>query len=256
MDLASVVGLLIGVAAIIVGQLLEGGELVAILQPAAAMLVFGGTLGATLLSVPLADARLALRSLGRVFRPRPARMREILHVLNQLSVTARRDGLVALESHPLISRDPLLQRAMQHVVDGTQAQTLREILDTEIALRGEREAAAAQVFEAAGGYAPTMGILGAVLGLMHVMRNLSDPSQLGEGIAVAFVATVYGVALANVVCLPIARKLRRLIQNDQTVQEMVIEGALAIQAGSNPRALEARLHPYLSFGPGAEVAVS
>lgn len=256
MDLASVVGLLIGVTAIVLGQLLEGGELVGILQPAAALLVFGGTLGATLLSVPLSDARLAVRSLGRVFRPRPARLREIMHILSQLAVAARRDGLVALESHPMTARDPLLQRAVQHVVDGTHAQTLREILDTEIALRAEREGAAAQVFEAAGGYSPTMGILGAVLGLMHVMRNLSDPSQLGEGIAVAFVATVYGVALANVICLPIARKLRRLIQNDQAAREMVIEGALAIQAGLNPRALEARLHPYLSFGPGAEGAVS
>lgn len=246
MDFASVIGLLLGLSAVALGQLAEGGQLVWIVQPAAAILVFGGTLGATLLSAPWSDTRRALGALRRVFRPGPVALREMLSVLVDLSNTARRNGLVALESHPRTKRDPVLRRAIEHVVDGTSEQMLREILDTEIALRCERDAAAAQVFEAAGGYAPTMGILGAVLGLMQVMRHLDEPGKLGEGIAVAFVATVYGVGLANLVCLPIARKLRRLVQRDQTDQEMLIEGVLSIQAGLSSRAIEARLHPYLA----------
>lgn len=255
MDFASVIGLLLGLSAVVLGQMAEGGQLAWIVQPAAAVLVFGGTLGATLLSVPWTDARRALRALRRVFRPGRTRLQETLSTLIDLSNTARRNGLVALESHPKAKGDPQLRRALEHVVDGTNEQILREILDTDVALRSEQDAAAAQVFEAAGGYAPTLGILGAVLGLMQVMRNLDEPGRLGEGIAIAFVATVYGVGLANLVCLPIARKLRRLVQSDRAEQEMLIEGILSIQAGLSPRALEARLHPYLSH-VGAEPAPS
>lgn len=252
LDLASLLGLLLGLGAVVLGQWAEGGELVWIVQPAAAILVFGGTAGATLLSVPWSDVQLAWRSLPRIFRGSDTRIREIAAVLLDLSDTARRNGLVALEKHPRVQENTFLRHAVEHIVDGAPDQTLRDLLGTRIALRSDRELAAARVFEAAGGYAPTMGILGAVLGLMHVMRNLEDPSRLGEGIAVAFVATVYGVALANLFCLPIARKLRRLIEDDSSVHDMVIEAALGIQAGLSPRVLESRLEPYLSAAHGTD----
>ncbi len=249
MDLLSLLGIVIGAGALLIGHTLGGGNLNAILQPNAALIVLGGTLGATLLSSPKADIARGIRMLSRAFRSHDSPANRMLTQLVRMSAVARKDGIVALEN----SRDarglPFLQLAIQHVVDGTNAQHLREILDTDLEVHLEQELAAAKVFETAGGFAPTMGILGAVIGLIHVMENLHDESALGSGIAVAFVATVYGVGIANLLLLPIANKLRTMVHHDRRVREMVMEGALAIQEGQNPRVVEDRLRVFLDEPP-------
>jgi chemotaxis protein MotA len=246
MDLVSAFGLLLGGMAIVLGQYLEGGHLASLVQPTAALIVFGGTAGATLLSVPGHDLGRGLRMIGLVFRKRPDRKRALIKSFVQFAEIARKDGIIALEARVDKHPDALFRRAMQCIVDGVSTQALQEILTTDVETRSEKNRAAAQIFEVAGGYAPTMGILGAVLGLVQVMENLNDPSALGSGIAVAFVATIYGVGLANIVLLPFASKLRRLTEEEEVCEEMVIQGALAIEDGQNPRAVRDRLDSYLA----------
>jgi chemotaxis protein MotA len=245
-DLASIIGVVMGIGAILLGQHLEGGHIGSITQPTAALIVVGGTLGATLLATPIPDALRAMKLLKSAFLPGPSRAPDTVKRLVEMASVARKEGIIALESLYKDHPDPFFRLAIQHVVDGTNAQLLREILDTDLHVRVEERNAAAKLFETAGGFAPTVGILGAVLGLIHVMENLDDPSKLGSGIAVAFVATIYGVGLANLLFIPIGNKLKRLTAMDRTLQEMVIEGALAIQAGQSPRAVEDRLHAFLA----------
>lgn len=245
MDLLTIGGILLGIGAIVLGQHLEGGHLSSILQFTAFLIVMGGTLGAVFVATPMPDFLRSLKLLKRAFLPGASQGPEAAKKLVEMAAVARKEGIVALEGLYKAHPDPFFRMAIQHVVDGTNAQLLREILDTDLHVRIEGQLASAKIFETAGGFAPTIGIIGAVLGLIHVMENLNDPSKLGSGIAVAFVATVYGVGFANLLFIPLGNKLKRLTMMEKTLQEMIIEGALAIQAGQSPRSVEDRLNAYL-----------
>ncbi|AFJ02419.1 Flagellar motor rotation protein MotA [Methylophaga frappieri] len=246
MDILSILGILIGFGAIVVGQQLEGGHLNTILNAVALLIVLGGTLGAVMLQTPLATFVRALKMTAWVFRPPVLAPEKQLNKILEWNQLARREGLLKLESIALEEPDGFTQKGLQLIADGAEPDMIREILETDLDLIETRDLAAAKVYEAMGGYAPTIGILGAVLGLIHVMGNLADPSSLGSGIAVAFVATIYGVGLANLLFLPIGNKLKTLIQRRSQVQMMLIDGLISVADGDNPRNIESRLQAYLN----------
>ncbi|MCA1925504.1 MAG: flagellar motor protein [Thiobacillus sp.] len=245
MDRASLIGLALGVAAIVGGQALEGGQLGILMQPAALVIVVAGTLAAVLLHHPLPIFLKGVRMARWAFRPpesdAPATIRRIV----QWSHTARTEGVLALEKYVNMTRDPFQKTGLQLLIDGADAAKLRDTLDVQIVSYETHQRQAARVWEIAGGYAPTLGILGAVLGLIHVMENLSDPGKLGGGIAVAFVATIYGVGLANLVFLPIANKIKFAIARQVAEREILCDGLAGIAQGDNPRIIEAKLKGYL-----------
>ena len=245
MDRSSVIGILLGVAAIVAGNVLEGGAIGSIVQGTAAMIVFGGTLGATLLSFPFPDVSRAVFSLRDVFFGGRPDFEQVIRRIVDFSVIGRRNGLIALESELVYVEDLFLHRAVRLAVDGMNHKMLRETLEQEINTYEDERRREAKVWETAGGYAPTIGILGAVLGLIHVMENLSDPSKLGAGIAVAFVATVYGVGSANLVLLPLSKKLHHRIDEELSRRELIVEGVVGIQSGVNPYYLEQRLRSFV-----------
>jgi chemotaxis protein MotA len=250
-DTLSLIGLPLGVAMIVGGHLAEGGKIGSLLQGAAALMVFGGTLGAVLLSHPLRDVKEAWRSLRDVFVDDLPPATQVLDVIGRLAIKARKDGILSLEDELASIPDPFMRRGLRLAVDGTNPTTLRTMLEAENDGREEFEEGPARVYEAAGGYAPTVGVLGAVLGLIHVMDNLSDPSKLGAGIAVAFVATVYGVGSANLILLPIAAKLRSRALRRARRREVILEGVLAIQEGQNPRVIDQKLRGLLAADEAA-----
>ena len=245
MDRISIAGLLLGLTAIIGGLVLEGGHPASLLQVTAFLIVVGGTAGAVMLQSSAAQFSDALRTAGWVFKPPVHEPRTWIGRVSSWSQVARRGGLLALEAAIDASRDPFERKGLQLLVDGAEPNVLREALELEINAFEARYRAAARVWEAAGGYAPTVGILGAVMGLIQVMENLTDPARLGAGIAVAFVATIYGVGLANLVFLPIANKIKALVARDVSMREMLIEGLVGIANGENPRSIEIRLQGYL-----------
>lgn len=240
-DKASLGGIILALGGILAGLLLEGGNLGQILQPTAAMIVFGGTLGAVLLQFPLPVVIHAVRRLSTVFvnpkHDHPEATRRLLHFAQR----ARREGIVALDSELPEIEDPFLRRALMMAVDGTEPQELRKIMELELDNHAEYEEQVPQVFESAGGFAPTVGIIGAVLGLIQVMQHLDKIDEVGRGIAVAFVATIYGVASANLLYLPIAGKMKLRIREEQILREMTLEGVASILEGMNPRMLETKL---------------
>lgn len=244
-DLTSVIGVPLGIGTILLGQALEGGSLRSILQLTAAVIVFGGTFGAVLLSFSLKDVRNAARSLREVFTEEESRPEETIAMLTRFAVKARKEGIMSLEDELDRVSDPFMRRGLGLAVDGTNPTTLRAMLDSESISRDDLEEMPARVYESAGGYSPTIGIIGAVLGLIHVMENLSDPNKLGAGIAVAFVATVYGVGSANLIFLPIATKLRNKAVARAKQRQLVLEGILSIQEGLNPRLIDQKLHGLL-----------
>lgn len=248
LDKISIVGLLLGLGAILAGQLLEGGHVSSLIQPTAFLIVMGGTLGAVMLQSPLNLFIAGLKMLRWIFIPpgqdRPA-AEEIIHRIISWSLVARREGLLALEGQLALTEDAFQAQTLQLLVDGTEPGVLRETMEVRIDSDEQQLKLAAKVWEAAGGYAPTIGILGAVMGLIHVMENLTDPSKLGAGIAVAFVATIYGVGLANLVFLPVAKKLLFNINQTVSLREMYLDGIIGIANGDNPRVIEARLRSYL-----------
>lgn len=246
MDLNSVLGLGVALLGIVGGQLLEGARFGALLQLAAFLIVFGGTLGAVMLQSPLRVFISGLRLGKWVLLPPPHVPERLLAQISAWGAVARREGPLALERHAAQASDALARKGLQLIADGAEPARLRDALELEIASYEEQQRQAARIWEAAGGYAPTIGILGAVLGLIHVMANLSDPAKLGNGIAVAFVATVYGVGLANLVFLPIANKLKALIAQQVLGGEILVDGLEAIAQGDSPRAIELRLEGYLS----------
>lgn len=254
MDRSSIAGLIIGVSALLIGQYVEGGHLGTLFRGTAGLIVLGGTLGATLLSVPFDDIRRAFQIVRLVFSRVDFAIEDAIDQFAQLATIARKDGIVAIEELLDDFENPFMQRALGHVVDGVNEATLRDILFSDIDIRMERDTAAARVFDIAGGYSPTVGILGAVLGLIHAMESLSDPTQLGHGIAVAFVATIYGVGLANLLLLPLAAKLHRIIAQRRVCEEMVVEGVLALQGGLAPSAVRIRLLSWPSMGISSEDA--
>lgn len=245
MDKISIAGLLLGISAILVGQMLEGGHVSSLIQPTALFIVIGGTLGAVMLQSPFNVFMTGMRMLRWAFVP-PALVPSVLiaQIVNWGHV-ARKEGLLALEVQINSLRDPFMRKGLQLLVDGVEPDRLREVLEVDIGSYEAQLKLAARVWESAGGYAPTIGILGAVMGLIHVMENLSDPSKLGAGIAVAFVATIYGVGMANLFFLPIAKKLMAHIARLVAMREMLVDGLVGIANGDNPRIIESRLQGYI-----------
>ncbi|WP_338848423.1 flagellar motor protein [Massilia sp. W12] len=241
MDWGSVAGLALGLAALLGGQLLEGGKLAVLLQPTAMLVVVVGTLAAVLLQSRPRAFRRGLLMLRWVFKPPPDRSLEIGRELTNWSLVARREGMLSLERYAKAVKDPFQAKGLRLIVDGVAPAKLREILEEDINAWESAEQQAVRIWEAAGGYAPTIGIMGAVLGLIHVMGNLSEPSKLGSGIAVAFVATIYGVGLANLVFLPIGVKLRTLLQRETTLREHMVSVFVDIASGDNTRVVEERV---------------
>ena len=248
MDLTSIIGIILGISAIVGGQILEGGRVSSILQPTAAIIVFGGTFGAALLQFPLSKVIKSLTSLMSVFFDRKEDPGTLIETIIDFSKKARREGILTLEKHIKDIKDPFFKKALSMAIDGLEPKTLYETMETELATFEEENVAGSKFFEAAGGYAPTIGILGAVLGLIHVMENLSDPSKLGAGIAVAFVATVYGVGSANLIFLPIAGKLKQNLEKKLVIKELIIRGVMLIQEGTNHSIIEEGLVGFLNSG--------
>ncbi len=242
---SSILGLLLGLGAIIGGNVFEGGEFSSILQLTAAVIVFGGTLGATLVSFPLSDVATAVSALREVFWgvkiDHEADIKDIIRYSN----VARRKGIIALETEIPKIEDYFLKKALGLAVDGIGLKILKETMEQENVTYEEERRRIAKVYETAGGFAPTIGIIGAVLGLIHVMENLSDPSKLGTGIAVAFVATVYGVGSANLILLPISKKLIYRLNAELYRREMILEGVIGILSGINPHYLGERLRVFI-----------
>ncbi len=245
MDILSIIGLIVGFGAILGGQYLEGGHIDTILNAVALLIVLGGTLGAVMLQTPLSTFLRALRILSWVFVPPKISAEKTLDKILEWNQLARKEGLMRLESVAMDEDDLFTQKGLQLIADGAEPEMIREILEADLDLQEENDMACAKVFEAMGGYAPTIGIIGAVMGLIHVMGNLADPSSLGSGIAVAFVATIYGVGLANLVFLPIGSKLKALVDYRSRIQMMLIEGLISVADGDNPRHIESRLQGYL-----------
>lgn len=244
MDWASLSGLLLALAGIAVGQALEGGEIASLVQPTAFLIVAVGTLGAVLLQSGADCFLRGMRMLRWVFLPPKRKSNTLRQDAMLWSATARREGLLSLERFVETVNDRFAAKGLRLIVDGVDPYKIREILDTDITTYERRERQAVRIWEAAGGYSPTIGILGAVLGLIHVMENLSDPSRLGSGIAVAFVATVYGVGLANLVYLPIAGKLKHLVAEEVRRREMLADIFCSVANGDNARVVEERLLAY------------
>lgn len=245
MDKISILGLLIGVSAIIGGQVIDGGHLGSIVQPTAFLIVVGGTLGAVMLQSPYTTFMRGIRMLHWVYYPPVVNYQDLIQQIFLWSQISRRDGLLALESVTYQLNDSFMRKGLNLLVDGTDPDRLREVLEVEISAYEDEMKLSARIWEAAGGYSPTIGILGAVLGLIHVMESLADPTKLGSGIAIAFVATIYGVGLANLVFIPIAHKLKMHIDRLVVQREMIVDGLVGIANGENPRLIENRLKSYL-----------
>lgn len=245
MDRASVMGIIFGIAAIVGGNLFEGGRLDSIMQLTAAVIVFGGTFGAVLLSFPLRDILKAISSLRDIFMDGKTNPETSINSIIRYSNIVRRKGLIALEPEISKIKDYFLRKALKLAVDGMGPKILKEAMEQENITYEEERRRISRVFETAGGFAPTIGIIGAVLGLIQVMENLSDPSRLGSGIAVAFVATIYGVGSANLILLPISKKLLNKLNHELSVREIVLEGVVGIQSGINPYYLEERLRVFI-----------
>jgi chemotaxis protein MotA len=240
-DKGSFSGIIVATAGILVGLLIEGGNVGQILQPTAAMIVFGGTLGAVLLQFPLATVLQAFRALVHVFFEQKTDTGELITALVTYATQARREGIVSLDSELPSITDPFLQRSLMLAVDGTEPQELRNMMELELDRQAEQDDRVPAVLESAGGFSPTIGIIGAVLGLIQVMQHLQNIEEVGRGIAVAFVATIYGVGAANLFFLPAAGKLRIRLRRQQMVREMTVEGVVSILEGMNPHMLETKL---------------
>ena len=245
MDVISIIGLVVGLGAILGGQFLEGGHLSSLVQPTAFVIVMGGTFGAVMLQSPFATFMQGMGMVKWVFTPPALGQRELIDRMAEWSHAARKEGLLALEGYLAELPDPFLRKGLQLLVDGAEPERVREVLEVEIGVQEEQLKLAAKIWESAGGYAPTIGIIGAVLGLIHVMSNLSDTAKLGAGIAAAFVATIYGVGSANIFFLPFANKIKVVTQHEIHEAEMILEGVHMIQVGHNIHIIRRRLSASL-----------
>ncbi len=246
MDILTITGILIGVAALLGGQVLEGGSVHSLLQPTAAIIVFGGTMGAVFVTHPLHTFTQAIKDTRKVFLGGGTDPASVIDYISGLAAHAKTNGLLAIEPALREVESPFFRKGLQLVVDGTEPERIRDVLETELRYSEEYAENSAYFFESAGGYAPTIGILGAVLGLIHVMESLAEPEKLGAGIAVAFVATVYGVGSANLLWLPIAGKIKKRVREETMLKELMIEGLLGLSEGENPRYLAERLEGFLN----------
>ncbi|GIL17514.1 MAG: chemotaxis protein MotA [Oligoflexia bacterium] len=245
METTAIFGLLLGIGGILLGNVIEGGHVGSLVQGAAAVIVFTGTFGAVLLSSKKRDVKLGLQMLKKAFAEEDqTEPRKILTEIIECARIAKKESILALEARIPNMQDKFLQSVMKAVVDNVEPSVMRDVFNKQIDLEEEKLLNAAKIWTEAGGYAPTIGIIGAVLGLIHVMGNLSDTSKLGAGIAVAFVATVYGVGSANLIFLPIGSKLKKRVADEIKVKEMILEGGLGIQAGMSPSLIDLKLKAF------------
>ncbi len=245
MDILSLLGVLIGLTALIGGNFMEGGSWQALINGPAAIIVIGGTLGAAMLQTPWIQMRRAFSIAPWVFNPPPQLFDDALQRIVRWAVAARKEGLLGLETMAESEKDLFAQKGLQLLVDGSETESIRRVLETELVVKEQRDLDAVKFFECMGGYSPTIGIIGAVMGLIHVMRNLADPNELGPGIAIAFVATIYGVGFANLFLIPIANKIKACIYQQSQYRELIVEGIISIAEGENPRSIEVKLESYL-----------
>jgi len=246
MDLTTIVGIVLGVTCLVSAFVLDGGHILALLKPTAAMIVFGGTIGATMTGFTLEEIKTVPQLLKIAFSDRKIDVAALIQRLSGIADRARREGLLSLEQELPEIEDRFLRQGLQLIIDGTDPELTRNMLETEMYAVEERHKVGIGIFEAAGGYAPTMGIIGTVMGLVHVLSNISDPGNLGPSIALAFIATFYGVGSANLLWLPIAAKLKNKSTKERLVQEMIMEGILSIQAGENPTIIREKLLSFLT----------
>ncbi len=252
MDIFTPIGLALAFIGVIGGMILEGGHPTALLQLTAFLIVIVGSLGATLVATVPSDVGFAVQALKKCFLPPKYDFHGLMEKILELANLARREGLLALETYANSGQgDPFLVKCLTLAIDGSSAETIRETVEIEMHLAEEDSKAGLKFWETWGALAPTVGVLGAVLGLMHVMSVLDQPALIGPGIAVAFVATVYGVGFANIVCLPMSFKLKRHVEHDQLIKQMVLEGVVGIQSGVAPGALRSKLKTYLGSHGGA-----
>jgi chemotaxis protein MotA len=245
MDILSLLGIILAFAALLGGNMLEGGTLASLFNLPAALIVIGGTLAATILQTSAGLLRRAISQARWVFFPPYIGLEDGVGKVMDWSVKARKQGLLGLEGIAEKEPEPFARKGLQLLVDGAETETIRSVLEVDLESREQRDLEAAQVFEAMGGYSPTIGIIGAVMGLIQVMTNLTDPSTLGTGIATAFVATIYGVALANLLFFPVANKMREIVRRRSRYEDMMIDGIIAIAEGENPRSIEMRLRGFI-----------
>jgi chemotaxis protein MotA len=247
-DITTIFGLVLAFGSLVAGILIEGGNLMSYVGVSAAIIIFGGTIGAVVVSFPMKALAMVPRLLVIAFTEQVHDIPEVIKQLVGFSERARREGILCLESELANAEDEFLKSGLQLVIDGTDPGLVRDTLETKIAFIAERHHEGAGVIEAAGGYAPTMGIVGTVLGLINVLSNIKNPSELAGAIALAFIATLYGIASANLVWLPLASKLKTKHEHEQLVKHIMLEGILSLQSGDNPRIVEQKLKAFLSRG--------
>jgi chemotaxis protein MotA len=245
MDILSITGILVGIGAILLGIMLDGGDISSLVDAPALIIVFGGTLGATLLQYPPAVFVRSMKMFSWVLMPREIDLSAQIDKVVYWSLLARKEGLLGLENALPNEKDPFIKKGLHLLVDGNDPDAIRDMLDLDMYAEERTGLQAAGLYEAMGGYAPTIGILGAVMGLIHVMQNLTNPELLGQGIATAFVATIYGVGSANLIFLPVANKLKNRVLALTQAREMLVEGIISIAEGENPRNIKLRLSGYL-----------
>jgi chemotaxis protein MotA len=248
MDFGALIGIAIALTAIIGGNAMEGGHFASMLGLSAAIIVIGGTIGAVTVQFKGSTLKGAVGAVGGLFKKSTVDGQKLVDEIVDYANRARRDGILALESVASKASHPFLSKALMMAIDGSDSTTLRSTMEITIGQKEEHGEDAAKVLEAGGGYAPTVGIIGAVLGLIHVMSNLSDIAAVGEGIAAAFVATIYGVAIANIVFLPLAGRIKMQVRDDVQLMEMMLTGVLAIQEGTNPKLVRDRLSEFVHGG--------
>lgn len=245
MDIFAIVGIIVGTVMILAAQAMEGGNVGQLIQITAAMIVFGGTAGGVIVSFPLGDIMIGLQMLKSVIMPPQVNFQKLIAEIVGFATKARKEGVIVLEKEAKNASAPLLTLGLEAVADGADPSLVQAMMENQIAQLEGAVKKGASVWEAAGGYLPTFGIIGAVIGLIQVMQNLSDPSKLGAGIAVAFVATVYGLYAANLIFLPFGTRIKMNYQKVLLAQEMMLEGILSIQAGESPALIERKLNSYL-----------
>ena len=252
-DLGTILGIVVAFGGIVAGLVLEGGSVHEILQPTAALIVFGGTFGATMIALPLRDVIGAVRDTLMLWRTNEPDTVEQIDQLTRLAIQARQKGILSIETAAEEVEDPFERKLLRMGIDGVEIREIRAIAELRIEQSVQQAEASARALDAAGGYAPTVGILGAVLGLIQVMKHLDNIEEVGAGIAVAFVATIYGVAIANLVLLPAAKKIRVRAEHEETRQLMVMDGVIQLIEGRNPRLMRERMLAYVA-GPGGASA--
>lgn len=245
MDIFAAVGTLLGIAFILTAQAMEGGNITQLLQPTAAMIVFGGTAGAVIASFPTEDLKNGILLVKSVFFPPSVKFEELISEIVGFATKARKEGVIVLEKEASKASDILLTLGLQAVADGADPSLVQGMMENQISQLEEKVNSGAKIWEAAGGYSPTLGIIGAVMGLIQVMQNLSDPSKLGAGIAVAFVATVYGLFAANLIYIPVGTRIKFNYKKMFIAKEIMLEGILAIQAGESPALIERKLQSFI-----------